>query len=239
MNLDFDIKHWSNPCPKYDCRKNSCKCGLMYVNIPASIGDDSADSEVAPRNGAYCNAIVEYEANGSVYVYSKEGIPVFVEGKQPVVRISMVNPTSATWVPAGKEGESSQYGIYDRGSAMSQDVTFKREDGPIMDVKELYDAIASGEKFILDIPFGDVNDVAGVWDYPLNLGTAKNVLLSTQENQTSVYWEPEETALFYTSSAVVMPLDFGQLVPYTLPIGVGRLNGDYVFIISLLGYDPN
>lgn len=66
--------NWSNPCPKYDCRKNSCKCGLKYVNIPMSL-----EEEFKPAKGAYCNAIVEYEGSGKVYIYSKEGIPVLVK----------------------------------------------------------------------------------------------------------------------------------------------------------------
>lgn len=76
--LDYNPNHWGRPCPKYDCRKDKCKCGLKYVNIPAVLGDDSTGSTVAPKNGNYCNAIVEYEANGHKYIYSSEGIPVLV-----------------------------------------------------------------------------------------------------------------------------------------------------------------
>lgn len=83
MEQDFNEKHWSNPCPKYDCRKAACKCGLEYVNIPASLGDDSEGSDVAPKNGAYCNALVVYEANNHIYIYSKEGIPKFIEASIP------------------------------------------------------------------------------------------------------------------------------------------------------------
>lgn len=82
MEIDMNENSWSNPCPKYDCRKAACKCGLGYVSIPAALGDDSAGSEVSPKNGAYCNAIVKYESNGHVYVYSKDGIPVLVNGDQ-------------------------------------------------------------------------------------------------------------------------------------------------------------
>lgn len=46
--------------------------------MPAALGDDSVGSEVAPKNGAYCNAVVKYEANGHVYVYTSEGIPTLV-----------------------------------------------------------------------------------------------------------------------------------------------------------------
>ena len=74
---DYDKTHWANKgCPKYDCRKAACKCGLKFVDIPAILGDDSEGSDVAPKNGEYCNAIVRYEANGRVYIYSKEGVPV-------------------------------------------------------------------------------------------------------------------------------------------------------------------
>lgn len=73
MEQDFSKESWSNPCPKYDCHKDSCKCGLRYVNIPLGL-----EEEYKPTNGAYCNAIVEYEGTGDVYIYSKEGIPVKV-----------------------------------------------------------------------------------------------------------------------------------------------------------------
>jgi hypothetical protein len=44
------------------------------ITIPAVMGDDSEGSESAPCNGAYRNALVEYEANGALYIYSSDGI---------------------------------------------------------------------------------------------------------------------------------------------------------------------
>lgn len=79
MEQDYDIENWSNPCPKVDCRKNTCKCGLERAVIPSSLGDDSSSSPVAPRNGTYCNTIVVYEANGHVYIYSADGVPTLVD----------------------------------------------------------------------------------------------------------------------------------------------------------------
>lgn len=75
MNYEIENK---TECPK-SCHKKICKCGLTAIFLPAVLGDDSASSEVAPKNGSYCNAIVTYEANGAVYIYSKEGIPVKVK----------------------------------------------------------------------------------------------------------------------------------------------------------------
>lgn len=79
MDQNYNENCWKKPCPKIDCRKKCCKCGLEFVNISAVLGDDSANSKVAPKDGMYCNAIVRYEANGAVYIYSKEGIPVNVK----------------------------------------------------------------------------------------------------------------------------------------------------------------
>lgn len=74
--MEFD---YNNPpkdkCPNVACgqKKDDC-CGITKVVLAAVLGDDSADSKVAPFNGAYCNKIVEYEANGAIYFYSSDGI---------------------------------------------------------------------------------------------------------------------------------------------------------------------
>lgn len=79
MEQNYSKEFWQKPCPKVKCKEDPCKCGLKYVNIPAALGDDSSSSKVAPKDGAYCNAIVKYEANGAVYIYSTEGVPVNVK----------------------------------------------------------------------------------------------------------------------------------------------------------------
>lgn len=57
-------------CPK-DCHKPN---PLIFrrVIIPSALGDDK---ENPPENGAYCNALVIYEANSAMYLYSSDGIP--------------------------------------------------------------------------------------------------------------------------------------------------------------------
>lgn len=76
----MSTEHWDHgKCPKYDCKKDACKCGLKKVFLASVLGDDGKDSPIAPKNGAYCNAIVAYEANGHIYIYSSEGIPTLVE----------------------------------------------------------------------------------------------------------------------------------------------------------------
>ena len=62
-----------NDCPK-DCHK---KAPFIFrkVVIPASVDDDSKNP---PKNGAYHNVIVYYEATGNSYIYSSDGIPTKV-----------------------------------------------------------------------------------------------------------------------------------------------------------------
>lgn len=65
------------------CDKGFTKAALEIKNpsqlvefrkivVPASLGDDTA---VPPVVGKYCNAILYYEANDQVYLYSSDGIP--------------------------------------------------------------------------------------------------------------------------------------------------------------------
>ena len=74
--MEFDYKNPpKDECPNVMCgkKKDDC-CGITKVVLAAVLGDDSEDSKVAPFNGAYCNKIVEYEANGAIYFYSSDGI---------------------------------------------------------------------------------------------------------------------------------------------------------------------
>lgn len=78
MEQDFNLSHWKKPCTKYECKSKPTE-GLEFFAIPSSLGDDSPNSPVAPKNGTYSNTIVEYEANGAVYIYSRDGVPVNVK----------------------------------------------------------------------------------------------------------------------------------------------------------------
>lgn len=61
-------------CPKVNCRRDDC-CGCPFrkVVIPAIAGDDETGT-VLPENGLFQNALVEYQANGAMYIYSSDGI---------------------------------------------------------------------------------------------------------------------------------------------------------------------
>lgn len=53
---------------------------LRKVVIPASMGDDT---DVVPAVGKYRNVILQYEANGHIYLYSSDGIPTAIESNVP------------------------------------------------------------------------------------------------------------------------------------------------------------
>lgn len=73
--LNYDEKCWKAvECPKFDCRKKNCCCGLKYIYIPAAL-----TSTVTPEKGRYSNAIVEYEETGAIWIFSEEGIPVNIK----------------------------------------------------------------------------------------------------------------------------------------------------------------
>ena len=243
MEQDYNIKHWAKPCPKYDCRKDSCKCGVRFVSIPAVLGDDSSESDVAPKNGLYCNTIVRYEANGNVYLYSKEGIPVLVEYvEQPnePIHLSIKNASTATWQQMGKEDERSAEAGWDKGAAMSSDVIFQTDDGQEITVEELYNAVAKGQKFTIDVPFRDIAAAASLWDFPVSLDTAKAIEFNTQVNEMPIFGPQYSAMTVYASSAVVMCQGPGfDVVPYVLPFGVFKRNNNYMFFATIMGYDPN
>lgn len=76
---NYDKTYWKESCPEIkSCEKKKCPCGLQRVTLPAAMGDDSQGSPIAPTNGAYCNTLVVYEANGHKYIYSKEGVPTLI-----------------------------------------------------------------------------------------------------------------------------------------------------------------
>lgn len=52
---------------------------FRLVKIPAALGDDT---QVKPENGLYHNVILNYEANNHTYIYSSDGIPVRIDGRQ-------------------------------------------------------------------------------------------------------------------------------------------------------------
>lgn len=85
-------------------QKDDC-CPFRKIVIPAVMGDDSEDSPSAPENGAYVNALVEYEANGAMYMYASDGIFTklsMVAGSAGAASISYVDKQDAKMLADAK-----------------------------------------------------------------------------------------------------------------------------------------
>lgn len=97
-------------CPKVNCnQKNDC-CPFRKIVIPAVMGDDSEDSPSAPENGAYRNALVEYEANGAMYIYASDGIYTkisMVAGGHGTATIAYVDTQVGNEASARAAGDSA------------------------------------------------------------------------------------------------------------------------------------
>lgn len=101
--------------PKDDC------CPFRKIVIPAVMGDDSEDSPSAPENGAYVNALVEYEANGAMYMYASDGI---------FTKLSMV---------AGSAGAATVTYVDQQDAKMLSDAkTYADSIVPTVDVTKAY-----------------------------------------------------------------------------------------------------
>lgn len=101
-------------------QKDDC-CPFRKIVIPAVMGDDSEGSPSAPENGAYVNALVEYEANGAMYMYASDGI---------FTKLSMV---------AGSAGAASVSYVDKQDAKMLADAkTYADSIVPTVDVTKAY-----------------------------------------------------------------------------------------------------
>lgn len=125
-------KYHTTKCPDINCHGGKDCCPFRKIVIPAVMGDDSEGSPAAPENGAYRNALIEYEANGAMYIYASDGIYTkismvaggagaatiqYVDGKVAAEAVARQNGDAATLAAAkeytdehsGEGGVSQQY----------------------------------------------------------------------------------------------------------------------------------
>lgn len=95
------------PRPQSPCMPDmKKKCGVTFDNIfiPANLGGSKPGDPYAPENGAYTNALVQYELDGGTFIYDSDGIffPIAnavlsVNGKTGAVVIdSTITPATTT-----------------------------------------------------------------------------------------------------------------------------------------------
>lgn len=120
--LIYDENFWKKKCPKVDCKGKGCDCGLHFVSIAAALGDDSPSSPVAPKNGNYCNALVKYEANGNLYLYSKDGVVVPVTSTLPQSLLDRIAALEAGAVEETEAREEADAALGERIDGVETDL---------------------------------------------------------------------------------------------------------------------
>lgn len=185
--------------PKDDC------CPFRKIVIPAVMGDDSEDSPSAPENGAYVNALVEYEANGAMYMYASDGI---------FTKLSMV---------AGSAGAASVSYVDQQDAKMLADAkTYADSIVPTVDVTKAYvdqrDADTLEEaKAYTDAHSGGDSEAMYV---DLTITEFGDTLVSATANKTVT-----EVANAVAAGGVVL---YRVLLPQSIP-SLGLRAGTYLF----------
>ena len=140
--------------------KDDC-CPFRKIVIPAVMGDDSEDSPSAPENGAYVNALVEYEANGAMYMYASDGIFTklsMVAGSAGAATVDYVDKQDAKMLSDAKTYADSIVPTIDVTKAYVD-----QQDADILEEAKAYTDAHSGsgsEAMYVDLTITEFGDTA-------------------------------------------------------------------------------
>lgn len=185
--------------PKDDC------CPFRKIVIPAVMGDDSEDSPSAPENGAYVNALVEYEANGAMYMYASDGI---------FTKLSMV---------AGSAGAASVSYVDQQDAKMLSDAkTYADSIVPTVDVTKSYVDQQDADTLEEAKAYTDAHSSSGSEAMYVDLTITEfgDTLVSATANKTVA-----EVANAVAAGGVVL---YRVLLPQSIP-SLGLRAGTYLF----------
>ena len=140
--------------------KDDC-CPFRKIVIPAVMGDDSEDSPSAPENGAYVSALVEYEANGAMYMYASDGIFTklsMVAGSAGAASVSYVDKQDAKMLADAKTYADSIVPAVDVTKAYVD----QHDADTLEEAKAYTDAHSSGgsEAMYVDLTITEFGDTA-------------------------------------------------------------------------------
>ena len=185
--------------PKDDC------CPFRKIVIPAVMGDDSEDSPSAPENGAYVNALVEYEANGAMYMYASDGI---------FTKLSMV---------AGSAGAATVSYVDKQDAKMLSDAkTYADSIVPTVDVTKAYVDQQDADMLEEAKAYTDAHSGSGSEAMYVDLTITEfgDTIVSATANKTVV-----EVANAVSAGGVVL---YRVLLPQSIP-SLGLNAGTYLF----------
>lgn len=184
------------------------------------MGDDSKGSPVAPKNGDYCNALVKYESNGHIYIYTSDGIPVLVENgescscEEEVINLSVVIDDDS-WGPqslAYSIGANDTVGIVRLSAAQGNQGLFVNDDsGEFVTEKEAYELIASGKRVKFNhVPVGQrlASPHAGLLglEYVNGIELTNEYVTNIDGAPVSIYGATVSFELFASESGNLPPL---------------------------------
>ena len=185
--------------PKDDC------CPFRKIVIPAVMGDDSEDSPSAPENGAYVNALVEYEANGAMYMYASDGI---------FTKLSMV---------AGSAGAATVAYVDKQDAKMLADAkTYADSIVPTVDVTKAYVDQHDADTLEEAKAYTDAHSSSGSEAMYVDLTITEfgDIIVSATANKTVT-----EVANAVAAGGVVL---YRVLLPQSIP-SLGLRAGTYLF----------
>ena len=184
--------------------KDDC-CPFRKIVIPAVMGDDSEDSPSAPENGAYINALVEYEANGAMYMYASDGI---------FTKLSMV---------AGSAGAASVSYVDQQDAKMLADAkTYADSIVPTVDVTKAYVDQQDADMLEEAKAYTDAHSGSGSETMYVDLTITEfgDTIVSATANKTVT-----EVANAVSAGGVVL---YRVLLPQSIP-SLGLRAGTYLF----------
>lgn len=184
--------------------KDDC-CPFRKIVIPAVMGDDSEDSPSAPENGAYVNALVEYEANGAMYMYASDGI---------FTKLSMV---------AGSAGAASVSYVDQQDAKMLADAkTYADSIVPTVDVTKSYVDQQDADTLEEAKAYTDAHSSSGSETMYVDLTITEfgDTIVSATANKTVT-----EVANAVSAGGVVL---YRVLLPQSIP-SLGLRAGTYLF----------
>lgn len=154
---------------------------LRKVVIPASMGDETA---FPPAIGKYFNVLLHYEASGSNYLYSSDGIPTEIGANVPSEVIDRIKTLEDDYDDLAEDYEQLQSEVGDVSEALSAE-TSARENADI-GLQGQIDAITSSS---------DVKDIVGTYTELQNYDTSTlgnddiiKVLQDSTHNNAMTYY---------------------------------------------------
>ena len=127
---------------------------LRKVVIPTSMGDDT---DVPPAIGKYKNVILQYEANGHIYLYSSDGIPTAIEANVPQEIIDEISSLSSSLTQETRDRQGAD-------TVLQREIDAIKNSPDVVDIVatyaalQAYDTSSLGDKDVIRVLADETHD---------------------------------------------------------------------------------